>query len=450
MGVFLLMTYALGLSELFSTGILGDGLFFLLAFIVLSTMMLSPRAGMMAAGGTLLTLLLMGWLTLGGQVSLIHPDALAASVADWLSASVTTLLFGIVIIAGFSRLELEFSKAQEQVDVTFEELNSERSNLEQNVADRTQQLRRVNEISRAISSILDPDELMPRAVRLISEGFNCYFTALYLLDTSDQWAVLQEATGDAGRMLRENKYRIDASGQSIVALCLQTRRPQLSLDSGVDGSQSENPLLRETRSEMAIPLLVGERVLGALDLQSDLSAAFGPQDLDTFQTMANQVAIALENARLFREAQQSLSEMRATQRQYLEGAWNTLASERNLEYRLGDGEITEETREVEIPLALRDQTIGQISIATNEEWTPEQRNLIESIATQAALALENARLVEESQATAAREHLTTEITAKIWSATTADGILQTAVRELGRALEASEVNIEISLDEKNE
>jgi len=142
--------------------------------------------------------------------------------------------------------------------------------------------------------------------------------------------------------------------------------------------------------------------------------------------------------------------MRATQRQYLQGAWSTLASEQDLEYRLGDGEITEQTREVEIPLALRDQIIGQISMSTNEEWTAEQRNLIESIATQAALALENARLVEESQSSAAREKLTSEITSKIWSSPTTDAILQTAVRELGRALEASEVSIEISLGESDE
>jgi GAF domain-containing protein len=103
-----------------------------------------------------------------------------------------------------------------------------------------------------------------------------------------------------------------------------------------------------------------------------------------------------------------------------------------------------------VPLALRDQIIGQINLSINDEWTPDQRNLIEAIATQAALALENARLVEESQSTAVREKLTNEITAKIWSSVSVDAILQTAVREIGRALDASEVSIEISTGEVNE
>ena len=99
-----------------------------------------------------------------------------------------------------------------------------------------------------------------------------------------------------------------------------------------------------------------------------------------------------------------------------------------------------------IPLTLRDQTIGEIKLAGKEDWSSEEKGLIEAIAAQAALALENARLVEESQSTAKRERLVSEVTSKIWSSNTVDGILQTAVRELGRALEASEVNIEINLE----
>jgi GAF domain-containing protein len=450
MGVFLFLIYVLGLSELLSTGILGDGLFFFLAFIILSTMMLSPRYGMVATAVNLITFLFTGWLSLIGRLTFINSGALMANIADWLSAIITTLLFGVVIIAGFRRLELEFSMSQQQVDNTLGDLKNERTNLEKNVSERTRQLRRINEISRAISSILDPEELLPRVVNLIGNEFDCYYTAIFLLDNTAQWAELKEATGDAGRTLRDNKFRIDASGRNIIAMSIQARRPRIALDTGDDPVRFDNPLLRYTRSQVALPLVVGERVFGALDLQSTKGSAFGEQDLDTFQTMANQVAIALENARLFREAQQSLSEMRATQRQYLHSAWSTLASEQNLEYRLGDGEITDQTREVEIPLSLRDQIIGQINMSTNEEWTAEQRNLIESIAAQAALALENARLVEESQSSAAREKLTGEITSKIWSSSTTDAILQTAVRELGRALEASEVSIEISLGESDE
>ncbi|MBK8824051.1 MAG: hypothetical protein IPN58_16055 [Anaerolineales bacterium] len=188
-------------------------------------------------------------------------------------------------------------------------------------------------------------------------------------------------------------------------------------------------------------------MIGALEMHSTKENAFQQQDVDTYLNMANEVAIALENSRFFQEAQQSLSEMRATQRQYLQSAWATLTSEQDLEYSIGDKESQE--NEILVPLALRDQIIGQIQLSSTEDWSPEQRNLIESIATQAALALENARLVEESQTIAARERLANEIIAKVWASTNMDGILQTTVRELGRALEAAEVDIEISMDSKN-
>jgi GAF domain-containing protein len=140
--------------------------------------------------------------------------------------------------------------------------------------------------------------------------------------------------------------------------------------------------------------------------------------------------------------------MRATQRQYLQGSWSTLAAEKQLEYEVGDRAAAANTESVS--MALRDQIIGQIEIATHENITPEQRTLIESIASQAALALENARLVEESQSIASRERLANEIIAKVWASANMESILQTTVRELGRALEAAEVEIQVSMEGGNE
>ena len=119
-----------------------------------------------------------------------------------------------------------------------------------------------------------------------------------------------------------------------------------------------------------------------------------------------------------------------------------------MEYELGDDKSA--GNPIEIPLTLRDKTIGQINMVTIDEWTAEQKSLVESIANQAALALENARLVEESQSIAAREKLANEIISKVWSSPTIDSILQTTIRELGRALEAAEVDIELRMGERYE
>jgi GAF domain-containing protein len=164
------------------------------------------------------------------------------------------------------------------------------------------------------------------------------------------------------------------------------------------------------------------------------------------QNMAGQVAIALENARLFQEAQQIIKEMRAVQQQYLLQGWQGLSDENEkLEYRIGDEE-DENSSKLEVSISLRDQILGQIMLEGQSEWTPEQQSLVDAVATQAAIALENARLVSESRHIALRERMASEINSKIWASATIDGVLQTVVKELGRRLDASSATIELNID----
>ncbi len=439
MGTFLAIVYVLGISELVSYGILGDSLIFFLGLIVFATMMFSPRMGMAATTLDVVTFAVFGWLTMTSRIAPLDPKALQALTADWFSAGGILVLFAAIIILSFQRLEAEFIGAQKQIENTLQALRDERNNLDSKVQERTLQLRRVNEIGRYVTTILDPDELLARAVQLIGDEFECYYTAIYLTDVTGQWAELREATGEAGKVLRENRQRVDVSGKALVSAAIREKEIQISSDA----ARVENPLLPYTRSQIVMPLIVRDKALGALEMHSTKLNAFARQDEDTYLNLANEVAIALENSRLFREAQQSLAEMSATQRQYLQSAWISATTEKELTYEIGDRDYT--GNEIQIPMALRDQIIGKINMAA-EEWTVEQKNLIESIATQAALALENARLVEESQSIASRERLANEIIAKVWSSGNMDTILQTTVRELGRALEAAEVDIEISMN----
>lgn len=444
-GVFLSGIYVLAVGELLSLGILGDSLFFFLALIIFATMLLSPRAGVVSVAIGILTFILVGWLMLTGQYTTLIEDATPATIDDWLSAGGALIMFGVVIIIGFRQLEKEFFEAQAQITTTLSALREERNNLETRVEERTLQLRRINEVERAVAAVLDINEILPLTVKYIQNEFDFYYTAAYLLDASGQWAELKEAVGEASVVLKEKKHRVNTNGKSMIAQAIRSRTGEILQD--VDQIRLENPMFPYTRSLIIIPLVVGDTVLGALEMHSSKDDGFLPQDLDAYQNMANGVAISIENARLFQEAQQSIMEMQATQRQYLESAWTSLASEKPLTYALGDAELAE-SNPLQVPLSLRNQTIGQILTAGSNEWTPEQKNLIESIAAQATLALENARLVEDSQFTASQERLTNEIISKIWAAPNMDGILQTTVRELGRSLEASEVEIEIAMEEE--
>jgi GAF domain-containing protein/HAMP domain-containing protein len=319
--------------------------------------------------------------------------------------------------------------------------------LEQQVLERTKQLAATNEVGRAAASSLDPDELIERVANLFPEKFGYYYAAIYLLDPSEKWAELKYATGEAGKVLKQNRHRLEVAGRSMVGTAIYEKSPRIAQIASQEKQRYENPLLPYTRSEIALPLIAGDRVLGALNVQSMREADFGPQVIETMQNMGSQVAIALENARLFQEAQQIIKEMRAVQQQYLVEGWQGFSSEnQDLEYIVGD-EISEDAEVMEIPINLRDQVFGEIKLEGRRDWTMEQQSLVDAVAKQAAIALENARLVNESRQVAVRERMLAEINSRIWSAATIDGVLQTVVKELGRRLDASHATIELQMDD---
>lgn len=325
-------------------------------------------------------------------------------------------------------------------------VGSLQSGLEEQVANRTAQLEAVIEVGRAASAILDPDKLIERTVNLITDRFGHYYAAIFLLDASGRWAELKNATGEAGRVLRESHHRLAADNRSMVGAAVSQKQARIALDAGLEPVRFNNPLLPYTRSEIALPLIVGDRVLGALDIQSTYESAFGDEAIETFQSMANQVAIALENARLFQETRQRLQELQIAQRQYIHEAWQATSSREPLEYGVGDEAPHDDGSSIEVPLTLRSEVIGQISMTGEGEWSAEERAWIESVATQASIALENARLMDENRRQAGMERAVAEITTHIWSVGDIDGILQPAVREIGRAFNLAEATISLQMD----
>ena len=323
--------------------------------------------------------------------------------------------------------------------------------LERQVQERTAQLTATIEVGRVASQILDQEELIHTVVNLVTDKFNFYFAGIFLTDSTNRWLEFKAGTGEAGRLLKDSNYRIEINDKSIIGATARSKSARVAENVAFEKTYLANPLLPYTRSEITLPLVSGERLLGVLDVQSTEVGSFSEADIETLQGMANQLAIALENARLFQETQDTLEEVRTVHRQYLSSAWGRTTEAGDLEFTAGDaGKLTGEEAAMDIPITLRDQIIGQIKLEGEDEWNSEERALIEAVATQTALALENARLLEESQQLAVRERLISEIGAKIWASATVDGILQTAVREIGRIMNASEAAIEINLDQPGE
>ena len=331
--------------------------------------------------------------------------------------------------AEMSLLAASFNRMASQLELIQE-------GLEKRITDSNELLRASNEVGKIASTILNPDSLITEAVNLIANTFSYYFVAIFLVE-DDRHAVLKDATGTAGEVLKESHHQVLISDNNMVGASIIKKEPQIALDVGEGAKIVYNPLLSFTRSELTLPLIVGERVIGSLDVQSTREADFSTDNIATLQGMANQVAIAIENARLFAQMDQTLEELRQANRQYVVSSWTDKLQGQKLEFSTNSVAPSngDEPHEVVVGLNLRDQSIGQIRLQTDEEWTPEDQSWVESLATQVAISLENARLIEESQGSALRERLSASIVQKIWASTTSiDTILQTAVRELGLQL----------------
>lgn len=200
--------------------------------------------------------------------------------------------------------------------------------LVQQVERRALQLQAASEVSRLATSILDPERLIRQVVDLVRERFDLYYVGLFLLDRTGEWTgepqrwlVLRAGTGEAGRQMVEQGHRLEVGGASMVGWCAQNRRPRVAHDVAQDPVHRPHPLLPETRSEIAVPLRVGDTVVGVLDAQSAQPGTFDEDLVTVFQTMADQLAVAIENAFTVYRMQlvnKDLQQTLATQEQLLE------------------------------------------------------------------------------------------------------------------------------------
>jgi GAF domain-containing protein len=363
-----------------------------------------------------------------------------------------------------------------------QELTKLRDDLEVRIQERTASLERraaqlqvMSSMARNITAIKDLDTLLPSTTRLVSEQFGFYHTGIFLMDETREFAVLKAANSAGGRRMLARGHRLHLDSNSIVGYAASHAEPRIALDVGADSVYFNNPDLPGTRSEMALPLQTGGQVIGVLDVQSQEKNAFAQEDVTVLAALADQIAVAIENARLNDESQQALAESRSSFERYVRQQWSSFAQQARHTGFVYDGKqvfpldkkmkrespapgaqtgeqgISTSSSTVTLPIRLRGQTIGFLDVRSkrgDREWTRGEITLLEAAAERAGLALENARLVESAQRRAARERSIGEISAKIGSVSNVESILQTAVEELGRKLSnAAEVTLEIDSEQ---
>ncbi len=457
----LFISYLLGPATLVLFGLSGDGRIWLMFFVIFTAIMLGVRAGLVATLLSILTYIVVGYGMLNGLLPL--PEAsLQANSGDptaWYTTGGVLLLVSLILtfssallVQGLETSLKEVSERLASEHKLSEQLSKEHSQLEarsQDLERRVGQIRTAAEISRTMSAVLDPQELLQRVAALIQERFGLYYAGVFLLDDKNRYAELAAGTGEAGQQMITENHKLSVGGSSMVGWATANRRPRIAQNVGEEAIRFRNPHLPLTRSELALPLILGERVLGALSAQSAEENAFDDDDIAVLQNISDSLAIALENARLFQQTQSSLQEIRFLNRQYISGAWNEIAPKSDslsVTVDSTQADTGQRGQSVSVPLTLRDeQVIGDITLeADRSTWSPDELEFIQAVSSQAALALESARLLEEAQDRAQREQTLNELTTRFARTLDFDTLIQTVVRELGQLPNVNEVSIHIS------
>jgi GAF domain-containing protein/HAMP domain-containing protein len=359
----------------------------------------------------------------------------------------------------------ELGALSQTLAATIDHMRTLVSDLETQVAIRTQGLERRGahlqvsaQVARDIAAARDLPSLLAHAVNLIRDRFGFYHAGIFLLDQAGEYAVLRAATGEAGREMLSRAHQLKVGETGLVGYVTRRGEARIALDVGEDVTHFRNPLLPDTRSEMALPLKVGEAVIGALDVQSVEPAAFGPDDITVLQSLADQIAVAIENVRLVERLQKSLAELDAFYGQQRRQVWEQFGASRSIQgYRFDrSGTAPIEAAEaqapaqgeygapIHIPLQVRGASIGTLEVwPENSQISRSDRSLLEHLASRISQAMESARLFEEAQARAVREQVINQVSANISRSMDLDSLLQTAVRELGQIPQVLEVSVHV-------
>jgi GAF domain-containing protein len=444
---------------------------FLLVTIVVG-LLLGKRATLIT-GGAMIVAGLVLWYAQAANL-LPEYDIFNYSLQDlWVTRSLDITLAAVILYLANQSISDSLERArrnERKLTAANQALETSQAALEVRTRDlerRTNYLEASAQVSHTASSTLNTDQLMRRAVDLIRERFNLYYVGLFLLGEATEWAVLRAGTGSAGRALVADGYQLPISGNSAVGQSIATGR--LCVVQETDTLRLATEQLPNTCCEVALPLRSRGQVIGALTVHSDSPGVFDDTLTAVLQSMADQVAVALDNARLLAESQEALTAERRAYGQASRDMWGQMMSaglapgfgyvsqqivpigdeqtpqmEAALRHEKSVVVATQTGSALALPIKVRGQTIGVVDMqkkTPGSEWTAEEVTLVETLTEQLSVALESARLYQDTQQRASREQLAAQVTARMRETLDMDTVLKTAVFEIGQALGLAEVEV---------
>ena len=480
-GILQVLLYVITLVTFLTRGVGDSSRIYLLMMVFVSALFWGWRASLFTLGLILLT---MGGLTFGFTTGYItdYQEVVSTEMSVWVALTVDLISMSVFIAILLRYFTSRFGTYVAESRKLAQELEANQAKLEQQVEDRTAglaarsaQLETASQVAREAAGIRDVERLLERTVNVISERFGFYHTGIFLVDEAGEYAVLRAASseGGLGMLSRGHRLRVatEDTGQGIVGYVTGYGEHRIALDVGEDAVYFDNPDMPKTRSEMALPLRVRGETIGALDVQSVEPEAFTSEDVTVLQTLADQVAVAVDNARLFAESQEALETARRAYGELSQEAWQELLRTRSdlgarydpqsilppggrqregVKLALREGKpiagVEGQLNTLAIPLEVRGHKIGVIDAYKPDEggeWTEEEIELMETLTAQLSQALESARLYEDTQRRAAFERVTGEIASHFRETLDVDRILQTAASEFQNVLNLETVEVRV-------
>jgi len=444
-------------------GVRGSSTVAYVALALLASIIISLQAGVIVIATSIILLWVLAVLELNGYIT---PDFNGGPINFTLTLSVIFIIIAVLIYFSTNSLRdtlKRVNKSEEDLRESNNELQKLTQNLEQRIEERTKELKgrteqfeAIADVARSIASIQEMDRLLPTVTKLVSERFGFYHVGIFLLDDNKEFALLQAANSEGGSRMLARGHRLQVGQQGIVGYVALHGIARIALDVGEEAVYFNNPDLPETHSEVALPLKFGPEIIGVLDIQSTKPNAFSQEDVDLFSILADQISVAIQNARSLGQAQRALHEVEVATSQLTGQAWSGYSETiRSKGYRY-DGikpeplkkasTTTDEQEAFTVPVQLRGQIIGRLKLkSTNvsRKWTDDELAIIESTAERVAIAMDSARLLDEAQKRATRETFLSELAAKLSTSFQMDSILRDTVEELGHVLQDSTVTFQL-------
>lgn len=317
------------------------------------------------------------------------------------------------------------------------------SGLESRVSERTADLSATVDVGRLATSIYDQETLLPELVEYIHSRFDLYYAQIYLLDEAKRYAVLRAGSGEVGQQLLERGHRLNLGETSIVARTVQGGDPVLVVDTETSAIHKPNPLLPDTRSEVAIPLVAGNEIIGVLDMQASRAGTFNEENLTVFQAMAGQIAAAIRGTQAYAQAQEAIAQAERINRRLTAERWQPYLSQIGEGGRLGYEYDLESPKPLQTPITsyldatesdglhiaqpikLRGLQIGTILVEENTEhhWSDEEIALVTSISERIAQAVEQYRAFDETHRRALEMETVSQVSAEASTTLDVDTLL---------------------------